>query len=456
MTPISAAGTYGAGEYYLSTNMTLAGNCLTFTGPASLDLNGKTITDTTGGNAWTHGVVTQGVGSIVYDSKGTGKITGFRVGVKAEASTKLLGIDLSANRYMGAWLAAANCAVIGGRIGSISGVTDEKYAIGVQCDSPNPLVEGVIFDEIYPQAGYIGEGAGEGLPVNFAANSSSGIMRRCICVNSEALLNTYGMFGGVGGGHAVEDNIFRNFWRAVASTDNGSVIIRRNFAWLHARLAGSQGFSCIEEAVSDNVAIGYDAPFSVGNLPKNVSIFLPAVAQTPVPTPTGVVLDTAIAGNFGNVDGKTIKVRINASQLSPPPGEVTKIRLTLQAHADEPLAIAKCYIGKKNAVGDTYDAVSLASLKVSGASAFTVPVGGQLVTDWLPFMWNKIDDLIVSFYCNGGASSDKLPAAVSSATGDTYLKNGDEAATANASGFTEYLGYLSLVTKIETDGFTGG
>lgn len=177
------------------------------------------------------------------------------------------------------------------------------------------------------------------------------------------------------------------------------------------------------------------------------------VGVVPPASAVGTVLDVALPTIFGNMDAKTIKCRIKAAGLTFPPGQVTKIRLTLQGHADEPLTLAKCYLGKKNAVGDAYDAVSLAPLQVVGASSFTVPAGGQIVTDWLPFIWNKSDDLIVSFYCNGGASSDKLAAASSSVIGDTYLKNADEAATVNATGFTEYLGYLSLVTKIETDGF---
>lgn len=176
------------------------------------------------------------------------------------------------------------------------------------------------------------------------------------------------------------------------------------------------------------------------------------VAQAPA-TQEGTALSVTLTGSFGNMDAKTVRTRIKPAAMTLPSGAVTKIRLTLQGHADEPLTLAKCCIGKRNAVGDPCDAVSLASLQVAGASAFTVPAGGQVVTDWLPFMWNKTDDLIVSFYSNGGASSDKLASASGTAAGDTYLKNGDEAAIADVTGFSEYLGYLSLVTKVETDGF---
>lgn len=180
-------------------------------------------------------------------------------------------------------------------------------------------------------------------------------------------------------------------------------------------------------------------------------------SSTPPPSPpedSGTVLNATLDGNFGNIDGKTIKVRIKAAQLSPPSGAVTKIRLGLQGHADEPLTLAKLYIGQKATSGDAYDAASLSQMKVGGSSAFTVPQGTQVWTDWLTFSWDKTSDLIVSLYCNAGANADKMAAASPSAIGDTHLKNGDEAATANATGFTAYNGYLSLVAKIETDGFT--
>lgn len=458
VTEITNAGSYPAGDYRLAANITVAGNGISFSGQARLDLYGYSIADTTSGNAWTTGVAFAAPGSILYDSKLSGKVTGFRVGVKFDgAGSFAAGVDLSRNKYMGAWLNADDCAIYGGRIDEIGGVTDEKYAIGVQAPCARPVVSGVQFRNLYPQAGYTGSAAGEGLPVNFAATCVGGVMRGCVAVNDVPKTNTYGVFGGMGGGHTIEDNLFTNFWRAAAVNAAGAPIVRGNFAWLHAPLVGSQGFSCSDDGVSNNVAIGYDAPFSVANLGKNISVFVPVVAAQEPPPPTisvdGEVLSATLVGAFGNVDAKTVKCRIKSSAMAPPAGSVTKIRLTLKGHADEPLVLAKCYIGKRNSVGDACDAVSLAPLQVAGASAFTIPAGGQVTTDWLPFFWNKIDDFVVSIYANGGPTADKLAAAVGSPAGDTYLKSGDEAAIADASGFAEYIGYLSLVTKIETDGF---
>lgn len=456
MTTITSAGTYGAGDYTLGSNMTLAGSALTFTGTATLDLNGKTITDTTGGNAWTYGVTLQGADSVVYDSKGNGKITGFRVGVKAEASgCSLRGLDLSGNRYFGAWLSANNCSVIGGRIGSIGGVTDEKYAIAVQCDAQNPLVYGVAFDEMYPQAGYTGTGAGEGLPVNFAASSVNGVMRRCVSVNTVPKVNTYGMFGGSGGGHTVEDCTFWNFWRAAASSNVGTVVMRRNFAWLRSNISGSLGFSCLSSGVEENVAIGYEDPFSQSNLPKNVSVFIPSfnsVVTAPDPASVTEPMNVALGGSFGNVDSKTVRVRIKAAQLSVPSGPVTKIRFALKGHADEGLTLAKIYAGAKSAGGDAYDAASLVPLKFSGQGVATIPANTVVWSDWIDMAWDKTSDLIVSFYCNAGPNADRLAAALSSPVADSYLKTDDYASSPNESGFTAFAGYLCLVTAIQTDG----
>lgn len=169
-------------------------------------------------------------------------------------------------------------------------------------------------------------------------------------------------------------------------------------------------------------------------------------------TPTGTVLTSVLDISFGNIGGGTIKAQIKATGLTVPPNICTKMRLTLQGHVDEPLAIGSLYIGPR-AGTDAWDASSLTQVKCSASTSFTVPQGGTLVTDWIPFAWDKTSDLIVSFYGNGDTAHDKL-AARSDANGITHYKAGfDDSATANASGFSSFPNYLSLITKIETDGF---
>lgn len=269
-TLISAAGTYGPGTYKLAGN--ISGE-LIFTGPAKLDLGGFTVNRGGSGNAWDYGVIMQGTGSVIYN----GAVTGARVGVKLEgAGSKIVGIDLSQNRYMGAWLAAASCEVIGGKCGNIGGVTDEKYAIGIQCDASAPVVRGVRFDEMYPQTGYVGSGAGEGLPVNFAATSVGGLMEACVAINSQAVVNTYGCFAGSGGSHKIRNNIFRNFWRGVTHASAGTPEITGNLFTTDKHIAGAAAASCEVSGCFGNIAVGYERPYSDGKARDNLSIIYPS------------------------------------------------------------------------------------------------------------------------------------------------------------------------------------
>lgn len=258
---ITTFATYGSGIYHLAADLIASGNdSLIFTDTAVLDLNGYKIIGRTKDNAWTHGVQMRGKNSALVDrSGGLGLICGFRVGAKltGEAS-RVVDVNLSGNRYFGVWLAAAHCRVLGGVINNTGGVTDEAYAIAIQCDSASPIVEGVTIRNTYRQNGCVG--TGEGLPVNFAATCTNGIMQDCIAENDEACSHTYGVFGGEGGSHKIRRNQFVNFWRAVACSNVGTPEISHNVAWLQEPLPKATGFGCEvsnECLVSGNVAIGY-------------------------------------------------------------------------------------------------------------------------------------------------------------------------------------------------------
>lgn len=169
-------------------------------------------------------------------------------------------------------------------------------------------------------------------------------------------------------------------------------------------------------------------------------------------TATGTVMIAAMDTSFGNISGGTVKAQIKAAAIAPPPHACSKIRLTLSGHVDEPMQLGSIYIGHRTGA-EAWDAASLVPVTYgNGATAFTVPQGGALVTDWIPFAWDRTSDLIVSFYGNGAGTADKL-AAKSDANGMVHYKSGDEAAVADAAGFTSYANYLGLVSKVETDGF---
>ena len=161
------------------------------------------------------------------------------------------------------------------------------------------------------------------------------------------------------------------------------------------------------------------------------------------------LFSTFLSASFGNMTGNTGRIRLHANQMTAPAGALTSFRLKLQAHADEPFTVGACYIGKRTS---DCSMTGAQTVKVAGASTFTVPAGTSVWSDWVALSWDKVTDLIVSVYANGGASADKMAANSGTSLGDTWLKSGNDAATESVSGYTEYLGYQSLVAGIETDG----
>jgi hypothetical protein len=372
-----------------------------------------------------------------------------------------VNIDLSHNRYIGAWLAATDCSVIGGKCGYIGGVTDEKYAIGIQCDSLRPVVYGVQFDEIYFQSGYIGSSAGEGLPVNFAATSSDGRMERCVAINSIPQVNSYGIFCGIGGSHIVKDNQFVNFWRACNHASSGDPEITGNVCIISENIDGSNGIACDVGLINKNICVGYERPYSEGKFNGNIAVFYPENLATepqpdpdPYPTGTGSVLSIIHDTNFGNIGTKTAKIRVPVSEMTPPSNDVTKIRFKLSGNPTESISISKVFVGPAAVSGDVWDAMTLNQLKFGGVNSVTVPSSGDVWSDWLDIIWDKTSDLIISAYCSDTTgNSDALYSSNQVSGASTSISTSDLASTANASGLTSYSGYLSLITEIETDGF---
>lgn len=172
-------------------------------------------------------------------------------------------------------------------------------------------------------------------------------------------------------------------------------------------------------------------------------------AQAPAQT-TGSIFTATHGSSFGNMTGSTGRVQIYASHTTPPTGAVTSIRLKLQAHADEPFTVGACYVGQRTA-GCSMQ--SPQPVKVAGASVFTIPQGSAVWSDWISMTWDKVSDLIVSVHANGGPTADKMSADFLSAAGSTWLKSGNDASAPTGSGYTEYTGYLSLVSAIEGNGF---
>jgi len=160
------------------------------------------------------------------------------------------------------------------------------------------------------------------------------------------------------------------------------------------------------------------------------------------------LFSTTLTTSFGNMTGNTGRIRLHANQMAVPVGTVTSMRLKLQAHADEPFTVGACYIGKRTS---DCSMTGAQAVKAAGSSTFTVPAGTSVWSDWIAMSWDKVTDLIVSVYANGGASADKMAANSGTSLGDTWLKSGNDAATESASGYTEYVGYQSMVASIEAE-----
>lgn len=222
-TPITACGSYGAGNYTLAADLEVAsGNCLTFSGDVTLTAGtGNEVRSTATGNAWDYGVRHSGG---VLNMSGI-SISGFRVGLKASGANSILaGLTFTGNRYFGVWITGNGAKMIGGSVAGIGGVTDEPYAIGVQAAASNVEISGVTFRNIYRQAGgpgSLGDHLGEGLAVNFPASTTGGKLLNSTFSNDEFVIDTIGAFLGAGGGHGIDGfklhNILRPVQRATAN-----------------------------------------------------------------------------------------------------------------------------------------------------------------------------------------------------------------------------------------------
>ncbi len=185
-------------------------------------------------------------------------------------------------------------------------------------------------------------------------------------------------------------------------------------------------------------------------LNSNVLQAIEAPVAPPAQTAGGTVFTQNCAEAFGNITTKTIRVIVPASACSAPSGTVTKLRLTLQSALDEPITINELYIGVQTSGAAC---IALVPIRYNGNISYTVAKNSHLITDWVSLSWNKASNLLLSLYCAGGSNSDRLVATTNKPTAVTYTKSGNYAGSIAGSGYTGYNSYLSLISKIETDGF---
>jgi hypothetical protein len=317
---ITTAGSYPAGDYRLAASVISVSGTdgVTFTGDATLDVNGCTIQNTGPvNNDWLIGI--SGLGKlVVYNTYPLlGRVVGFRVGVKAVGVGSIVrGVDLSGNRYIGAWILGSDSVVSDNLIASIGGVTDEAYSIGVQCNANRVSVIRNTFKELYRQAGSAPGAVGEGLAINFPADVTGGIAKYNILDNSLVQTHTYFGFSGVNGVNLYESNRSRNAWRFVGMAGTPGSAARNNYAVLETLLSGSNGIGTLDPvSVDGNIMIGYETPYLQAQ-GRNITMTFPGF---PVPPPSvyGTVLDQPLTGSaFGNVTADTPRCVIAPAALS--------------------------------------------------------------------------------------------------------------------------------------------
>ena len=164
-----------------------------------------------------------------------------------------------------------------------------------------------------------------------------------------------------------------------------------------------------------------------------------------------LVLNANQNASFGNVNGRTIKCEIATADLTAPPFAPVRMWITLgqRAAANENIIFSKAYIGHKAPTGDPWDAVSLTQVFFGGAPSVDIAPGNFRRSDEIAFAWDRTSALILSMFFSGGTGSDQLSARMGGAS-NTFVKDGDEAATADATGYTSVADpYLTGVIRIE-------
>ena len=202
-------------------------------------------------------------------------------------------------------------------------------------------------------------------------------------------------------------------------------------------------------------ATSYDYQARGVNSLGDVSDWSEKVTGTTLQEPV-VILETIQDASFGNVDGKTIKCEIALADLTVPSFTPVWMWITLgqSAAAAENIEFSKVFVGHKAAAGDPWDAVSLTEVLFNGAVSTVVAPGDRIRSDEIAFAWDGTSALIVSMFFSGGPGADQLSARMTAIMPDasnSYFKDGDEAAIADATMFSTPTdgNYLSGVVAIE-------
>lgn len=168
----------------------------------------------------------------------------------------------------------------------------------------------------------------------------------------------------------------------------------------------------------------------------------------------GTLFSVSLTLSGGGWNGITGVESVQASAMTLPLGSITQVRFRFTASASESFTITNAYVEHRASSGNVYDFVTIpVQILFGGSASKVVGAGTSEWSDWVPFAYDKSTDLLVAFYCNGGASSD----AVKYSTGVTgvsdHEKIANDAATVDKTGYSTNTGTIALLDRIESDGF---
>lgn len=126
--------------------------------------------------ARSHGIVAQNHGAITIRN---GSVTGCFTGINAEGTHYLTveKIDFSRNTYIGHHGAGSYAVFRGNTFADIGGFNLTPYAIGIKNPGNGCLIEHNVFRNLHRQAGYVGDGGGEGVGILHEADTEACVDR---------------------------------------------------------------------------------------------------------------------------------------------------------------------------------------------------------------------------------------------------------------------------------------
>jgi len=169
------------------------------------------------------------------------------------------------------------------------------------------------------------------------------------------------------------------------------------------------------------------------------------------------VSDTIFAQTLNtNGDGQNGFTRVAGfavAALTLPPGNIARVRFTLQAGTTQAITLSGAHVGHAAAAGDAYDFLATpVQLLFAGSGSKVIAANTSEVTDWATFAYNKTSALLMAWNCNGGTGSDMARYASSVSNVTDYFKAAvNEPATVNKTGYTAQGGICILVNKIEVE-----